>query len=376
MEATVPVPDSNTLHNSHGKTTCDARNDIRNRITPELVFAFVEPLCGGVDDVIDKFKTLLESHKFGYKVNNINISSIIKNFNIPDVTDDQIDDSLKKLPNLSEEAKRINKLQIKGNLIRKQYGTDILIKYAIKEISRLRHKDGMSDKNKPKPMRVVHFVKSLKNYDELLLLKEVYGNILFLIGVSNSDNKRLTLFKNKALFITPEEARQEYDILSSIDQDEGIDYGQNVRSVFYKADIFLSSSSNMAHEIERFLNLLFGLQIYSPTIDGVMMHEAYSASLRSCCLSRQVGAAIATNSGELISTGWNDVPSFNGGLIFDYEDKYCSLCKNITFCNSNQYLNKLFKNILSAIGLRDEIVADKLKEEYEHNPKKKNFKRF
>ncbi len=52
----------------------------------------------------------------------------------------------------------------------------------------------------------------------------------------------------------------------------------------------------------------------TPTVDEIGMHSAYSASLRSACLSRQVGAAIADDVGNIISTGCNDVPSFGGGL--------------------------------------------------------------
>jgi deoxycytidylate deaminase len=44
------------------------------------------------------------------------------------------------------------------------------------------------------------------------------------------------------------------------------------------------------------------------------MYEATAAMAASACMSRQVGAAVISASGELISVGWNDVPKFRGGL--------------------------------------------------------------
>lgn len=46
------------------------------------------------------------------------------------------------------------------------------------------------------------------------------------------------------------------------------------------------------------------------------MALAAQVSLRSADLSRQVGAAIATDDGEIIALGCNDVPKFGGGLYW------------------------------------------------------------
>jgi len=44
------------------------------------------------------------------------------------------------------------------------------------------------------------------------------------------------------------------------------------------------------------------------------MTKAMGAGAGSACMSRQVGASIVSAEGELIATGWNDVPKFGGGL--------------------------------------------------------------
>ena len=44
------------------------------------------------------------------------------------------------------------------------------------------------------------------------------------------------------------------------------------------------------------------------------MYAAASAARNSACLSRQVGAAVTSSTGELLAVGWNDVPQSGGGL--------------------------------------------------------------
>lgn len=86
----------------------------------------------------------------------------------------------------------------------------------------------------------------------------------------------------------------------------------------FLADYFIRNDSMAADDkqekLNRFLNLIHGDQSVTPTEIESGMFAAYSASLRSACLSRQVGAAITAKSGEVIATGCNDVPKAGGGL--------------------------------------------------------------
>jgi cytidine deaminase len=45
------------------------------------------------------------------------------------------------------------------------------------------------------------------------------------------------------------------------------------------------------------------------------MYMAKSASLRSAALTRQVGAAIFRETGELLTMGCNEVPKAGGGTV-------------------------------------------------------------
>jgi deoxycytidylate deaminase len=77
------------------------------------------------------------------------------------------------------------------------------------------------------------------------------------------------------------------------------------------------------------------------------MFAAYSASLRSACLSRQVGAAITAKSGEVIATGCNDVPKAGGGLYSHASGKDDMRCihHQDRLCFNDLHKRKLKDNV-------------------------------
>jgi deoxycytidylate deaminase len=90
-------------------------------------------------------------------------------------------------------------------------------------------------------------------------------------------------------------------------------------------DFFLrmetSSKSKLNLRVERFLDLILGTKIITPTTDESAMYAAASAASGSACLSRQVGAAVTDRNGSVLSVGWNDVPKALGGLYYtDHEN--------------------------------------------------------
>jgi cytidine deaminase len=95
-------------------------------------------------------------------------------------------------------------------------------------------------------------------------------------------------------------------------------HGQNVRDAFPLGDVFIDATSRQhcEDELRRFIKLLFGNNEVTPTHDEYGMYMAKSASLRSSDLSRQVGAAIFRQSGEIVSLGCNEVPKAGGGTYW------------------------------------------------------------
>lgn len=94
------------------------------------------------------------------------------------------------------------------------------------------------------------------------------------------------------------------------------------------------------------------------------MYAAYSASLRSACLSRQVGAAIADDEGNVLSTGCNDVPEFRGGLYNAESDNDMRCFNHGGVCHNDKHKNLLkieIETILSDNQVQDaEKIAEKI----------------
>jgi cytidine deaminase len=76
----------------------------------------------------------------------------------------------------------------------------------------------------------------------------------------------------------------------------------------------------MDTQLDRFVQAFFGRTDISPSKNEYGMYAAKSAALRSADLSRQVGAAVFTDDGELITQGCNEVPKAFGGTYWDLED--------------------------------------------------------
>lgn len=260
---------------------------IKERMTPELIFAFVEPIGGGGSKVVSTLRSILETERFQYTINPIRISDFIKEemtaAGEENATIDYSKLFVDKPDSISEEFKRICLLQRYGNILREKNGYDYLAKKAIQKISEYRGSAGVNGVEQAnggvpvaKPIRVAHIIKSLKNTDELALLKSVYGNMLILVATSGNYKENLETYIRSSTQAT----KIEFDALTTIDQDEGIDHGQQVRDVFYKADLFLNTKS-AEDKLNNFLQVLFGQKILSPTSSERMMFEAFAARLRT-----------------------------------------------------------------------------------------------
>ena len=217
------------------------------RLSKELFFVFVEPIGGGAKNVATVLGERLKN-LYGYKVNTIRLSEIIaEDVETLEIEEPKLDVRLGSIQGLSTEAKRINKMQQWGNILREKKGFDFLGKKAVQRIADYRVDNGGLERASedappvPKPRRFAHIITSVKHEEEFNILKSIYGKMLFLIAVSCGREKQIQNYLPKE-DATKDNARieNEYDILSEIDQDEGIDNGQQVRDIFYQADLFLN----------------------------------------------------------------------------------------------------------------------------------------
>ncbi len=137
------------------------------------------------------------------------------------------------------------------------------------------------------------------------------------------------------------------------------EFGQDVRDVFPLADFFLRSSdrADMQAELKRFVELLFNHPFHTPTRDEYGLYIARAVALRSADLSRQVGAAITNEDGDVLAVGCNEVPRSGGGAVWpgepgDYRDFRVGADKSATM--KREIVAEVLKRLSDAKWLRDE----------------------
>lgn len=97
-------------------------------------------------------------------------------------------------------------------------------------------------------------------------------------------------------------------------------FGQKLTKIFHDADIIINcdipSRNAVEEQVFRFFELIFSSNEISPTKKEYGMFAAKAAALRTLDLSRQVGAAIFRDTGEIITMGSNEVPKAKGGTYW------------------------------------------------------------
>ncbi|HVH69017.1 MAG TPA: anti-phage dCTP deaminase [Gemmatimonadales bacterium] len=265
---------------------------------PELVIGLVAAVGAPLGVFTGALEDLLEAR--GYDVRLIHLSDfLMKAVNLPTPPP----------PVGANEYTRISALMNRGNELRESAGSgEALALWAAAHIS------GLRPEQAPRSLPGKAFIlRQLKHPDEVEWLRRIYGHAFHLIGLYCPRAKR-----EKHLRVVRRLAATEVEDLIKRDEEEPARWGQHLRDAFHLADVFVeqwddSDIEKAEGELARFLKLLFGDEIISPTRDEYGMSLAHAAAHRSADLSRQVGAAILAPGAEVLSLGCNEVPQFGGG---------------------------------------------------------------
>ena len=202
-----------------------------------------------------------------------------------------------------------------GDKLRERFGSDIIASLAISKMSSIRNPREEGNGG------IAFILDSLKHPAEVDLLRVVYGSSFYLISVVCSFDKRFDRLKGKYKRDAPSKCLA----LAERDEVGESDFGQHVLKTLHLGDFFVSNetdgSEDLADHLGRFIEIVQGVNYSGPTIDEKGMFAAQGAALGSCCLSRQIGAAILDSSGNVVSTGCNDVPKGGGGLYSSEEGR-------------------------------------------------------
>jgi deoxycytidylate deaminase len=216
-------------------------------------------------------------------------------------------------------------------------------------------------------------IRQLKRPEEVELLRKVYGRQFILISGYASAESRKEALEKKLKDTLPLTAK-DFDIANKADRliardaDEGSSsHGQHLRDTFHLADVFVDGirRDRMRSGLDRFFQAFFGRADIGPSKSEYGMYAAKAASLRSSDLSRQVGAAIFSDDGEIITQGCNEVPKAFGGTYWDGEEPDHRDVK-VGFDPNDHQKREVVRDMLERLEIAGLLKTDSLAEGSSH----------
>ena len=344
---------------------------IKKRRSQELVIGLCGAVGSGISQLAQQLKQQLSAS--GYHVEHVKLSNLMLEFQ-------QTGNTRPPVKHACAEQ-RYQWYQDLGDSLRKNYSHSVIADMGVRRISILRKK--MFDKNQGNAQvfktteKVAYIIDQLKHPKEIDLFRQVYSNNFYLLGILRTFEQRKVTLINEGL------SESQANILIEKDQKSKNWYGQQVEASVHLADYFLNhtreestraentqeqstpenSDEGKNNSLTRFINLIHGVNHITPSHDEVGMYAAFSASLSSACLSRQVGAAIADEHGNIIATGFNEVPKFSGGL-YSAQSPNDHRCFNRGVCSNDkhkQLLKDEIKQILADNKVQNpSAIADQI----------------
>jgi cytidine deaminase len=172
-----------------------------------------------------------------------------------------------------------------------------------------------------------YILDQFKRPEEVKLIRKVYGRLFMLFSIHSSTANRRKVLKRKIRAAHGDRSKVNVvtvveDLIARDQHEERVLYGQRVRETFPLADVVIDGNDKKksGDAIRRSIQLFFGNNFITPTRDEYGMYLAKAAALRSADLSRQVGAAIFSSNGEIITLGANEVPKPGGGTYFEGDE--------------------------------------------------------
>ena len=226
-----------------------------------------------------------------------------------------------------------------------------------------------------------HFVLDcLRNPEEVLFFRKRYGSF-YLISLYAGKKIRHKRCQEKGKSWSDKQEKRDQGKGNKV---EDI-HKQNVPGCVLISDYAITNeldNNRLKLRTVRLLALIHEPGCLLPTAEETYMNLAYTLSVRSTCISRQVGAVITNSDGFIIGAGWNDVGSGQLGCstrcIDDYrkyKDDDCLLSiwrDEFDSFEDKELLRKMdnknylcYKDLKSTILIHERI--DKLFSQYKNN---------
>lgn len=269
----------------------------------------------------------------------------------------------------------VEKLQDWGDEIRRQYGDHAAVaKKLIQKIRMSRaERTGVTASDsqpvQPDGKRRAYILDSVRHPAEVSLLRHVYQEAFILIGSVCEEEKReqriQAKYKNAGKVAAQDFMKR--------DAKASEKYGQRVADTFHLSDFFVDNTEerlnpdgtsnvhwDINEKLSRLIKIITHAEIIRPTSAESAMYYAYGATMRSACLSRQVGSSLIDGEGNVLAVGTNEVPKAGGGVYgesFDTaghsaRDERCAyrqIGDRSPFCSNVREQNEIIGELIHTI---------------------------
>lgn len=303
QQAAAAFENERAASNESRSTSKTLLERLASRQSEEIVIAFAGPVGCGLEDVLDATEQSLIG--LGYQVVWLKLSACLESAL-------SAGHLVVGSPAGSPSFVRSRRLQAAALRMREASGDlHVLAEFAVERVVVERSRAAISDSEvRPVPRRVAYLLDQLKRPEEVELLRTMYRNLFYLVGVTRPYAQRLQTLRERGM------SDLEAATLIAMDRHEPETAGQRLDRTLHLSDVFVRNDIGAlpTATIDRFMRLIHGDRALSPSRDEIGMYAAFAAGLKSGCLSRQVGAAITNEAGDVLSTGCNDAPAPGGGL--------------------------------------------------------------
>lgn len=281
-------------------------NPIKN---PELIIGLVGPIGVDLETITNDLNDALK--KVNYRTKHIHLTKTMRElFSTLTISDESY---LSKYNSL---------IKCADTLREATENKAAMAHLAVLAIQQLRKEENQKT-NEPL-LGCAYIIRQFKREEEIALMRQTYGRKFIQVSVFlDNEARRSEIMKKIKTFNTEiiEDAIAEQQAIQLIEKDNydnKQEFGQRIIDAFPLADVFVKGikSTETTQTVNRFVQALFGSNEISPTKIEYGMYTATAASLRSIDLSRQVGAAIFSDKGEIITQGCNEVPKAFGGTYW------------------------------------------------------------
>lgn len=242
------------------------------------------------------------------------------------------------LRSLSDKQLKRTELQDFGNSIRRDKGNGFLAQEAIKKINTSGN--------------VKFVIDSIRNTHEVEELKKTFPSFFLLATWANKEirwERVKDIYSNNIALFEQDDKR---------DSDEKIENGQQITLCYQMSDVIIlnethnhskeaESFENLKKIVNRYISIIETRELFVPNEKESLMTMAYANSMRSSCTQRKVGALIVDDHGNVFSSGYNEVPSFERSCNKVYGECYRKFLR--------KQMNKEINSVLTNDDLTSQI---------------------